>query len=105
METTSIHQIALELNENYREALELKKEFGFEKNEKSKIFSNILKMLFAKYGVSFGYSNLSSFKSDVIWVQRRIKKEKKKEKEKRTPLVLVLKKNCTEKDGQLKINF
>ena len=72
----SISEVAKELNDDYQEALEIKAIEGFKKGDKSKIFLNILKMLFARYGEFFGYKDLSSFKSDVIFVQKRLKKAK-----------------------------
>lgn len=116
MAANSIKEIAIELNENYREALELKKEVGFEKKEKSIMFNNILKMLFAQYGSSFGYNDLSAFKSDVVFVQQKIKKEreeKRKEASLHYPIhtslpVFPMKKQPPRnygKDSQLELNF
>jgi len=97
----SIKEVAIELNEDYREALELKKDVGFEKGEKSKIFLNILKMLYERYGDFFGYKDLSSFKSDVVLVQRRLKKVKRYIFNPSIPPILLTieKKDNTPKEG------
>lgn len=73
--------IALEFNASYTLAKKNKVE-----NTKENIFLGILKDLYEIYGVYFGYEHseqgLSDFKSDLIHVKNRLKKEKEKMKTK-----------------------
>jgi len=67
----TINDVAVELIKLYRENL-VKKE-NFKRGEKSKIFLDIFKILFERYGKHLGYSSISDFKSDVMQVKNNLK--------------------------------
>lgn len=77
---TTLVDVAQELNWSYFQA----KRNNLKSTKDKSIFVEILKNLFEMYGNYFGYDNsqqgLSNFKSDVIRIKNRLKKEKEKVK-------------------------
>jgi hypothetical protein len=73
----TIGDVARELKLFYGNALRNHSNF-FEKGEKCKIFQIIIEELYAKHKETFGYVDISSFKSDLIRAKNSFKKEIKK---------------------------
>lgn len=69
----SIGDLAEELNRRYYKFIE-KGEFDEDKRAKSKYFLSQMEDLFKRFGASFGYESLSSFKKDLQFCRKNMKK-------------------------------
>ena len=75
----TIADVVNEMNERYRDAIILlSKQQKIQKGDRGKIFSKIIQSLFEKYKEQLGYNFFSNFKSDILFTQKNMKKNKKR---------------------------